>query len=140
MRALAEAVGAGGGEAAPRWLVTGVACICGSGVGDVALIAASRVVAPCAMAIAFAVAPVAGQNFGAKQAARVRETFVRAIVLGSVAMLAVMLFIQLRAEWLLGFFTHEPEVIAVGATFLHVNSLNFVASGVIFTLAGFRSR
>lgn len=89
-----------------------------------------------AMAIAFAVAPVAGQNFGARNAARVRETFVRATVIGSAAMFAVMLFIQWRAEWLLAFFTHEPEVIEVGATFLHVNSLNFVASGVIFTCSG----
>lgn len=89
-----------------------------------------------AMAIAFAVAPVAGQNFGAKNAARVRETFVRALVLGSVAMLAVMLFVQWRAEWLIAFFSTEPEVVEVGATFLHVNSLNFVASGVIFTCSG----
>jgi putative MATE family efflux protein len=89
-----------------------------------------------AMAIAFAVAPVAGQNYGARNAARVRETFVRATVLGSALMFAVMLVIQWRAEWMIGFFTQDAAVIDVGATFLHVNSLNFVASGVIFTCSG----
>lgn len=89
-----------------------------------------------AMAIAFAVAPVAGQNYGARNAARVRETFVRATVLGSALMFAVMLVIQWRAEWMIGFFSQDAAVVDVGATFLHVNSLNFVASGVIFTCSG----
>lgn len=89
-----------------------------------------------AMAIAFAVAPVAGQNFGAKNGARVRETFVRAAMMGGTVMFVAMLFVEWRAEWLLGLFTSDPHVIAVGAEFLHVNSLNFVASGLIFTCSG----
>ena len=42
-----------------------------------------------AMAIAFAAAPIAGQNFGAKHAARVRETF-RAAAFMSCAIMAVL--------------------------------------------------
>lgn len=89
-----------------------------------------------AMAIAFAVAPVAGQNFGARSAARVRETFMRAALLGGALMLLVTLVVRWRADALLGLFTHDPAVIAVGTEFLHVNSLNFVASGLIFTCSG----
>jgi len=43
------------------------------------------------MAIAFAASPVAGQNFGARHYARVRETFRTAALLGSVLMLAITL-------------------------------------------------
>jgi Na+-driven multidrug efflux pump len=35
-----------------------------------------------------------------------------------------------------GIFTHDPEVVRVGALFLHLISWNFVMSGLIFTCSG----
>ncbi len=85
------------------------------------------------MAIAFAAAPVAGQNFGARQPERVRETFRAAVKLCTALMLVLMLLCQWRPEVLIGFFSHEPEVIDIGSQFLHIISFNFVLSGVVFT-------
>ncbi|HEV7672669.1 MAG TPA: MATE family efflux transporter [Thermoanaerobaculia bacterium] len=89
-----------------------------------------------AMAIAFAAAPIAGQNFGARQPERVRQTFRTAALMGSVVMFALTLICQWRPEWFVLAFTKEPEVVAVGAQFLHFISWNFVASGLIFTCSG----
>jgi putative MATE family efflux protein len=89
-----------------------------------------------AMAVAFATAPLAGQNYGARNFARVRETFGAAAKLGSGIMLVLTLLCQWRPEWFFIPFTREPAVVAVGADFLRVVSWNFVATGVIFTCSG----
>jgi Na+-driven multidrug efflux pump len=89
-----------------------------------------------AMAIAFAAGPIAGQNYGAGQAQRVRDTFYRTVVLNSVVMLLVTLFLQWRPDILVAFFTRESDVIEVGATFLRIVSLNFIAQGIVFTCSG----
>ncbi|UXI68958.1 MATE family efflux transporter [Tahibacter amnicola] len=86
-----------------------------------------------AMAIAFAVAPIAGQNFGARQIARVHETFRSAALLGAVVMLTLTLLAQWRPQWLISAFTTEADVTAVGVDFLRIISWNFVASGFVFT-------
>jgi putative MATE family efflux protein len=88
------------------------------------------------MAIAFAASPVAGQNFGARHYARVRETFRRAALLSSVLMLAITLLCQWRAEWFIEIFTRQADAVAVGATYLRIISWNFVATGLIFTCSG----
>jgi len=88
------------------------------------------------MAVAFAVAPVAGQNFGAGQHARVRETFRAAAIVSSVLMLVLTLACQWRPQWFIDGFTREPEVVRVGATYLRIISWNFVATGLIFTCSG----
>jgi putative MATE family efflux protein len=86
-----------------------------------------------AMAIAFAAAPIAGQNFGAKHPARVRETF-RAAAFMSCAIMAVLTLIcQWEASWLIRAFTNDPEVIKVGIQYLRIISWNFVAAGIVFT-------
>lgn len=89
-----------------------------------------------AMAIAFVVAPVAGQNYGARQMQRVRETFRVASTQCVGVMLAVMVLCQWQPEALVGFFSKDPEVIRIGALFLHLISWNFVMSGLIFTCSG----
>jgi len=88
------------------------------------------------MAIAFAASPVAGQNFGARHYARVRETFRSAALLSSVLMLAITLLCQWRAEWFIECFTRQADAVAVGATYLRIISWNFVATGLIFTCSG----
>lgn len=89
-----------------------------------------------AMAVSFAVAPVAGQNFGAGLGDRVRETVRQAAVISTGLMLCLTLVCQFEAETLVGLFARDPEVIRVGATFLRIISLNFVATGLIFTASG----
>jgi Na+-driven multidrug efflux pump len=88
------------------------------------------------MAIAFSAAPIAGQNFGAKQPARVRETLRSAALISSVLMLLLTLICQWRPELFIHLFTSEPAVVAVGAQFLRIISWNFVAQGIIFTCSG----
>jgi putative MATE family efflux protein len=86
-----------------------------------------------AMAIAFAAAPIAGQNFGAKKPERVRETFRTASVMGVGVMLLLLLICQWKPDVMIRAFTTDEAVVVVGALFLHVISLNFVFSGFIFT-------
>jgi len=89
-----------------------------------------------AMAIAFAVAPVAGQNVGAGRPDRVRATFGAAAVIGSTLMIILSLLCHIRPDLLIRVFSADPDVLAVGAEFLAIISWNFVASGVIFTCSG----
>lgn len=86
-----------------------------------------------AMAVAFAVSPIAGQNFGAKLAGRVRETFRSALLMGTVVMAALTLLCQLSPQFLVRLFSTDPAVVAVGAVYLQIASFNFVCNGVIFT-------
>jgi len=89
-----------------------------------------------AMAIAFSAAPIAGQNFGARQGARVRETFRSAVLMGSGVMIALTFFCQWKAEVMVRGFSSDPAVIAVGAGFLRIISWNFVGNGIVFTCSG----
>jgi len=89
-----------------------------------------------AMAVAFATAPIAGQNVGGGHHDRVRETFRSAVFLGSAIMLLMTLICQIKPEWFVHFFTQDPAVLVVAATFLHIISWNFVAQGIIFTCSG----
>ncbi len=89
-----------------------------------------------AMAIAFATAPIAGQNFGAKQYGRVRETFRGAMTISVALMLGLTLLCQFWPEWLVRFFTKEEDVIEVASQFLRLVSFNFAASGIIFSCSG----
>lgn len=89
-----------------------------------------------AMALAFAAAPLAGQNMGARKADRVRSTF-REAALGSCVLMALLTALcQWQAERFIAVFTQDPAVIAVGADYLRVISWNFVAQGLIFTCSG----
>ena len=113
------------------WIIRdfGAAAQAGFGIGSRVM---QMVFLP-AMAIAFAAAPIAGQNFGAKNAARVRETF-RSTALASCAVMAVLtMFCQWQGTALVRFFTDDAEVIRVGAEFLQIISWNFVAIGLVFT-------
>ncbi|HYV19893.1 MAG TPA: MATE family efflux transporter [Verrucomicrobiae bacterium] len=87
------------------------------------------------MAIAFAAAPIAGQNFGARNAARVRETFRVAAVLSCACMAILTLACHLSPAGLIALFSPDPDVIAFGAEFLRMISWNFLATGLIFTSA-----
>jgi Na+-driven multidrug efflux pump len=85
-----------------------------------------------ALAIAFAAGPIVGQNFGARDSARVRETFRQVFLLTIAVMLGATVFVQWQPELLMRAFTADGDTIAVGAGFLKLVSLNLVAQGLIF--------
>jgi Na+-driven multidrug efflux pump len=84
------------------------------------------------VALGFAVAPVAGQNFGAHKADRVRETFKRAALMAAGLSTIVALACLLADEAMIGFFSSDPGVIAVGAEYLRVIAWSTLASGIVF--------
>jgi putative MATE family efflux protein len=89
-----------------------------------------------AMAVAFAASPIAGQNFGARQAQRVRDTFRTAATACVGIMLIMTLLCQWKAPLLVGAFTNDPHVIDVAVKYLKIVSWNFVGTGIIFTCSG----
>ena len=84
------------------------------------------------VALGFAVAPVAGQNFGARQPHRVRDTFKSAVVLAAVGMGVLALLCHIAPAALIRVFSRDPQVVAVGDEYLRIVSWNFVASGIVF--------
>jgi putative MATE family efflux protein len=85
------------------------------------------------MAVAFAAAPVAGQNFGAGWPDRVKETFRAAAWISTVLMLGDTALCLWQADSLVRLFSSDPEAIAVGDSYLTILSWNFVATGLAFT-------
>ncbi|MCG2628617.1 MATE family efflux transporter [Bradyrhizobium sp. WYCCWR 13023] len=85
-----------------------------------------------ALAVALAAGPIAGQNFGAGNSERVRETFVRAALIATALMIALTVFVQLAPGLLLTGFSNDPETMRVALLFLKMISLNMVAQGFIF--------
>lgn len=88
------------------------------------------------MAIAFAVGPIIGQNFGAGYNKRVRDTYYNGIMLSSLVMFFTTLLLQWRPDVLVGFFSDEADVVEYGSEFLRLISWNFVAQGIVFTSSG----
>ena len=84
------------------------------------------------VALGFSVAPVAGQNFGARRSDRVRETFKRAAIMASAVMLLFTILCHIAPEAMVNVFSNDPAAIGVGEEYLRIISLNYVASGLIF--------
>lgn len=85
-----------------------------------------------AVAIGFATSPVVGQNFGARQADRVRHAFLTAAALSAGIMGVITLLCHIAPNVLVGTFSQDPAVVAFGSEYLRIVSWNFVASGIIF--------
>jgi Na+-driven multidrug efflux pump len=88
------------------------------------------------MAVSFAASPLAGQNFGAKKAGRVRESFRTALWLGSSLMLLATVLCKFSPAHLMRIFTSDAKVVAIGVEYLSIAAWNFVASGIVFTASG----
>jgi putative MATE family efflux protein len=84
------------------------------------------------VALGFAVAPVAGQNFGARLPERVKATFKDASLMAAGVMVLFALASHIAPAALVGIFSNDPAVIAVGEEYLRIVSWNYVASGLIF--------
>jgi len=89
-----------------------------------------------AMAMTAAAAAIVGQNFGAGQGARVRETFRESLRLNLFAGGLFCLVFHLAPEWLIRPFSADPEVIRHGAEFLRWISWNLLAISVVFACGG----
>jgi Na+-driven multidrug efflux pump len=112
------------------WVIRdfGASAQAGFGVGQGVM----RIIMLPAMAVAFASAPIAGQNFGARKPERVRETF-RVSVLVSVGIMVMLtVMCQFESRTFMHIFTTEEAVVLVGAQMLMITSWNFCANGVIF--------
>jgi putative MATE family efflux protein len=84
------------------------------------------------VAIGFATAPVAGQNYGARLGERVRQTFYTAAAMSAVVMFVALLLCTFVPEAMVRIFNGDPAVIGLGSEYLRITRWNFLASGVIF--------
>src|SRR5207247_9161540 len=83
------------------------------------------------VALAFSVAPVAGQNFGARLAQRVKDTFRDAAWMAVALMVGFALACHLLAGPMVRVFSEDEAVSAVGTEYLRIISFNYVASGLV---------
>ena len=84
------------------------------------------------VALGIAVAPVAGQNFGARHGERVRETFRSGALMATALMAIATTVCYLAPTALIRVFSSDAEVIHVGSDYLRILAWSFVASGLIF--------
>jgi putative MATE family efflux protein len=85
-----------------------------------------------AVAVGMANAPIVGQNFSAKRAERIRESFWASCGLGSIVMLLLTALCQAKALSLVSLFSKQDDVVTVAAGYLRLISLTFLATGLIF--------
>jgi putative MATE family efflux protein len=88
------------------------------------------------LAVAFSVSPIAAQNFGAGNFGRVREALRAGLIWVSIIMIMFMLLCHTVPEALIGPFSSNAKVVAVGSELLGTLSFNFLASGVILVASG----
>lgn len=89
-----------------------------------------------AMAVAFATAPIVGQNFGAGAYQRIVEAFVKAVLVSGGLMFVLGLIAHMFPAALSAPFTDDQKALAVAVVYLKILSWNFVASGVAFVCSG----
>ncbi len=87
------------------------------------------------VALGFSVAPVAGQNYGARKEQRVKDTFRDAAGMAVALMLVFTLVCRIAAGPLIGIFSRDPAVLAVGTEYLRIIAFNYVASGLVFVIS-----
>jgi putative MATE family efflux protein len=86
-----------------------------------------------ALSIALSAASIVGQNFGAGNAERVRETFIKALSIATAVMIGFTILAQWKPALLLAGFSEDREAVAVAVGFLQLVSLNLVVQGITFT-------
>jgi putative MATE family efflux protein len=85
------------------------------------------------VALSFAVSPVVGQNFGGRQASRVRQSVKSGLALAGGMMLVLALITWAAPGAMIRFFSKDPTVIQFGSDYLRIVAFNFVAAGIVFT-------
>src|SRR5688572_32799741 len=84
------------------------------------------------LALGFAVAPSARQTYGDGLADHVKAKFRDASLMAVGVMVVFALASHIAPEALVGIFTTDSAVIAVGEEYLRIVSWNYVASGLVF--------
>jgi putative MATE family efflux protein len=85
------------------------------------------------MSVAFAAGPIAGQNYGAGNSERVKQTFVTAIWIGTALMVAITVFLQSWPHSLVDLFGIDAASTSVAVMFLQLMSWTLVAQGLVYT-------
>jgi len=85
------------------------------------------------VALSFAVSPVVGQNFGGRQADRVRQSVRSGIGIAAAMMLVLALITWAAPGAMIRFFSKDAAVIQFGSDYLRIVAFNFVAAGIVFT-------
>ena len=84
-----------------------------------------------------AIISIIGQNFGAKNFSRVKESYFKAVMYGFTLMLISGLIIFLSADKIVSIFSNNPNVISFGTTYLKISALIFPAYPIFFISNGF---
>src|SRR5947209_4259788 len=85
------------------------------------------------VALSFAASPVVGQNFGGRQADRVRIAVKSALGIAVALMLVLALITWAIPETMIRCFSNDPAVVQFGSDYLRIVAINFVAAGIVFT-------
>lgn len=89
-----------------------------------------------AIALSISATTVVGQNVGARDHARVREAVRESAKLAIALMLVFAVVCHFAAEPLVGSFTSEAAVVELGADYLRTVAYSYVASGLVYVVAG----
>ncbi len=84
-----------------------------------------------------AIISIVGQNFGAKEFQRVRESYYQAIIYGTLIMVFAGLIIYFTADIIVSIFTNDVVVINYGTIYLKISALIFPAYPIYFISNGF---
>ncbi|WP_290794257.1 MATE family efflux transporter [Flavihumibacter sp. UBA7668] len=82
-----------------------------------------------------AAATLVGQNLGAQKPERAVESVNATARYNAIFMGIVMLVFLFASEWVVGFFTHDPEVKRIGTEALRIMSTGFVFYGIGMVMA-----
>jgi putative MATE family efflux protein len=85
------------------------------------------------VALSFAVSPVVGQNFGGRQANRVRHSVYSGLGIAAVMMIILALITWAAPGSMIRFFSKDARVIEFGSDYLRIVAFNFIAAGIVFT-------
>ena len=84
-----------------------------------------------------AIISIVGQNFGANQYFRVKESYFKSIIYGTLIMVVAGLIIFLTADKIVSIFTNDVVVINYGTSYLKISALIFPAYPIYFISNGF---
>ena len=84
-----------------------------------------------------AVISIVGQNFGAKEYLRVKQSYYQAITYGTVLMFVAGLIIFFSADKIVSIFSNNADVINYGTIYLKISALIFPAYPIYFISKGF---
>ena len=84
-----------------------------------------------------AIISIVGQNFGAKEYLRVKQSYYQAIAYGTIIMVIAGSIIFLSADKIVSIFTNDVVVINYGTAYLKISALIFPAYPIYFISNGF---